>query len=150
MASTIDLLRMIVVDLRRITSEARLLMVDRPAPTDVDQLRDLRGQLVENFARFQQLVHCVLMEALGKDARSMQCAVELKIGAINLDRAYAEFRARWLERRLHSNWPEYRLSAQRMIHTIYGTMALVDMLSSLEDNEQLDHPRTSARAISGR
>lgn len=121
-------------ELKRITTSARLLLVDRPTPTEVVQLRELRIQPVAGLARFQLLVHHMLDEASGGDAANEEMAVNLKIGAIALGQAYDEFRGRWQERSFLSNWPEYRLSANRMIHTILLAVEPVERLQIPEND----------------
>ena len=128
MITSTNLLRASAMDLRRIASEARLLLGDRPAPEDVEALRGLRLQLVADLDRFQQLVHVVLVEAsLGGPAR-LQDAIGLKVEAIAMARAYDEFRRRWMVKQLTNNWAEYRLSALRMINTILVAIAPIDLL----------------------
>lgn len=101
-----------------IAATARALVSVRGDEADWNAIRHLRGVMVETLASYQLVVHRLLAETEPGDAdrekRDRACFV--KVETIALVKEYGDFTARWAQRKAAAHWPEYRLSALRMIN----------------------------------
>ena len=85
-------------------------------------------ELIDTLADYQRCIHKRLDDALDTgDAEEIARATALKIGAITLANAYRAYTERWLHRDALVHWPEYRLSAQRMINAIVAATQFADV-----------------------
>lgn len=104
-----------------IMATARPFITDSVEEADLEALRHLRREMVEALSAYQRFVHEEIYEPAQQGIGSPEArhdAQALKIDCIQLQRDYDDFGLRWARRHVLENWPEYRLSANRMMKQI--------------------------------
>lgn len=121
MSGRLDMLARHHDRLLEIVSTARPLITEAVEDADLEGLRHLRGELVAALAAYQRFVHeeiYVTAQHAGGPPEALGDALTLKIDCIQLQSDYEDFGLRWTRCDVLENWPEYRLSAHRMIRQL--------------------------------
>lgn len=96
-------------------------LVGQPLSPDlITDLANLRATMFEALGAYQGFVHREVHEEakrIGEAERSKHAAA-LKAACIALSFQYQSFAMRWAERSVSESWPEYRLSALKIISAV--------------------------------
>ena len=119
MPATLDIVGRLHRQLLEIVAIALPLIPSSRRDVDLAALGHLRHEMVDAMRRYRRHAEDVHAAAYGSgDPSAIAAADMLCHGSKALGRAYDEFRARWAHREALANWPEYRLSAIRMMKLV--------------------------------
>jgi hypothetical protein len=96
-------------------------LLDQPrSPDSLSELASLRATMFETLGAYQGFVHRDVYEEAKRigEPEQLKRAEGLKASCVRLSFEYQSFAMRWSNRPASESWPEYRLSALRMISAV--------------------------------